>query len=102
MNKFEPASEGTYYRAYLQGDDNKHYVIDVVEETCRCIEDATVYRIRRQIETKPIKQIWEEIMKQINKDATDVPWKQPKKEQIIPLPLLDYKKYLAWCPFIDV
>merc|ERR1719295_1207578 len=49
IKRLKIRSEGTFYKAYVRGKDQKHYVIDVVKGRCRCIEDQRVMRIQRAV-----------------------------------------------------
>merc|ERR1712130_112255 len=98
-------SEGTVYKAYVNNnDDDKHYVINVEKLKCRCIEDQTVYKIRRKIKKRTTKELWKEILIQAQSDAdnADIPWKRKKKEPIQPLNKLDPTKFIGKCGFIDL
>jgi len=104
ISRLKNIREGRCYRAYIKSEeDNKYYVVDVIQNIVRCVNDGTIYNIQRQLNERTVEQLWKEICVQINTQVdTDTPWKQPKAEAIVPLPLLDYKKYIGLTPFIDI
>jgi len=97
ISRLQYIHEGRRYRAYLKNEedhDNKYYVIDVIKNTVRCVNNGTIYSIRRQVNERTVEELWKDICVQINTKIEDdeVSWKQPKMASIQPLPLLDYKK----------
>jgi len=96
--------QGRCYRAYIKSDeDEKYYVVDVTKNTVRCVNDGTVFDLRRQVNERTTEELWKEVCVQINTNVdVDTPWKQPKQAAIEPLPLLDYKKYIGLIPFMDI
>ena len=84
MDKLNVRSTGTYYKAYVQGEDAKHYIIDAVKGRCRCVEDQKIYKIRRQVRKRTTDDLWGEILKQAKADGMgdgDAPWNKPEKKE---------------------
>ncbi|ETO29666.1 hypothetical protein RFI_07453, partial [Reticulomyxa filosa] len=83
VSHLQLASVGKFFKSYIRGPDNKHYVIDVLAGTVRCVQDQTLFKIRRQVRTASTDTLWREITKQVDtNDNTDVPWKQPEEKAV--------------------
>ena len=98
-------SEGKYFKCYVESDNGKHYVIDINSMKTKCIEEQIIYKIRRFVVQKTAKEIWDEACKFADsykdKKNYDVPWNQPKQQDLKPLPILDYRDFKN-CGFIDI
>lgn len=102
-------SEGTYYKAYVKGQDGLHYVINVNKGRCRCVEDRRIMRIRRQVKERHVNHLWEEAQNKLKNYGGKTPWETMEvKEEVKPWPwndngeVLDPRKYIGRCAFIDL
>ena len=60
-------SEGISYKTYVKSiNNNKYYMIDINLNVCRCIEDAAIFKIRRQIKKRANQILCNELITHVN------------------------------------